>query len=82
MTTLLSFRDNIKTFFGQYDFIVTPVAKGIFAFFMFLMLNKQMGYFAALDNVLLLLGLACVCAFLPSEMLAGIGCVIVVLLSM
>ena len=82
MTTLLSFRDNIKTFFGQYDFIVTPVAKGIFAFFMFLMLNKQMGYFAALDNVLLLLGLACVCAFLPSEMLAGIGCVIVVLHSM
>lgn len=79
MTTLLSFRDNVKTFLGRYDFIVTPIAKGIFAFLMFLMLNSQMGYFSALHNVVLLLGMACVCAFLPSEMLAGIGYVIVVL---
>ncbi|MBQ4058485.1 MAG: hypothetical protein IJD40_06095 [Lachnospiraceae bacterium] len=82
MTTLLSFRDNVKTFLGHYDFIVTPILKGIFAFFLLLMLNNQMGYFAALDNVVLLLGIACVCAFLPSEMLAGIGYVIVVLHSM
>lgn len=79
MTTLLTFRDNVRTFLSRYDFIVTPIAKGIFAFALLLMLNSQMGYFEALDNVLLLLGLACVCAFLPSEMLAGIGYVIVVL---
>ena len=79
MTTLLTFRDNVKSFLGRFDFVVTPIAKGIFAFVLFLMLNSQMGYFETLDNMVLLLGMALVCAFLPIEFLAGIGYVVVVL---
>ena len=79
MTTLLTFRDNVKSFLGRFDFVVTPIAKGIFSFGLFLVLNSQMGYFGALDNMVLLLGLSLVCAFLPIEFLAGIGYVIVVL---
>ncbi len=79
MTTLLTFRDNIKSFFGRYDFVFTPIAKGIFSLLVFWMLNRQMGYFTALDNIVLLLGLSFVCAFLPVEFLAGIGYVVVVL---
>lgn len=82
MTTLLTFRDNIKSFLGRYDFVITPIAKGIFAFVLLLMLNSQMGYLAALDNMVLLLGIAFVCAFVPIEILAGIGYVFVVLHSM
>lgn len=79
MTTLLTFRDNIKSFLGRFDFVITPIAKGIFAFLLFLMLNSQMGYFPALDNKVILLGLAFICAFVPVEILAGIGYVFVVL---
>ncbi len=79
MTTLLTFRNNIKSFLGNYDFVITPIAKGIFSSLVLWMLNKQMGYFSALDNGVLLLGIAFICAFLPVEMLAGICSVIVVL---
>lgn len=79
MTTLLTFRNNIKSFFGRYDFVITPIAKAILALVVILMLNSRMGYFTALDNMVLVLGLAIVCAFLPIEILAGIGYVIVVL---
>ncbi len=79
MTTLLTFRDNIKSFLGRFDFVITPIAKGIFAFLLFLMLNSQMGYFSALDNKVILLGVAFICAFTPIEILAGIGYVFVVL---
>ncbi len=79
MTTLLSFRNGIKNFFSRYDYIVTPIGKGIFALIVFLVLNSRMGYFAALDNIVLLLGLAVVCAFLPIEILTGIGGVMIVL---
>lgn len=82
MTTLLTFRNAIKSFFGRFDFIITPIGKGIFAFLVLLLLNSQMGYFAALDNMVLLLGLAFVCAFVPIEILAGIGYVFFVLHSM
>lgn len=79
MTTLLTFRDNIKAFLGRFDFVVTPIAKGVLAIVLFLMLNRQMGYFVALDNIVLVLGLSLICAFLPLEFLAGIGFVMIVL---
>lgn len=79
MTTLLTFRDNIKSFLGRFDYIITPIAKGIFALVMFLILNNQFGYFAALNNKILLAGMALICAFVPIEILAGLGFVVVVL---
>ena len=32
MTTLLTFRDAIKSFLGRFDYVLTPIAKGLFAF--------------------------------------------------
>lgn len=81
MTTLLTFRNNMKAFFGNYDFVVTPIAKGVFSFVLLWMLNREMGFFPALNNALLLLGVSVVCAFLPVEMLAGICSVFFVLQS-
>ncbi len=82
MTTLLSFRDTVKSFLGRFDFVLTPIAKGLFAFCFFLILNSQMGYFTALQNTVVLLGIAVVCAFLPIEFIAGVGYVVFVLHSM
>ncbi|MCM1497453.1 MAG: hypothetical protein NC124_03205 [Clostridium sp.] len=73
MTTLLTFRDNIKGFCSRYDYVVTPLVKFIAAMMVFLSINGKMGYMAALDNILVVALLSAVCAFLPLEFMAGIG---------
>ena len=81
MTTLLTFRDSVKAFFGRYDFIFTPLFKGVIAYIIFLSLNSQFGYFALLDNRSLIIMLAIICAFLPSEVITAIGGLMIALQS-
>lgn len=79
MTTLLTFRDSVKSFYGRYDYIITPILKFCLAVMVFLSINGQTGYVERFDNILLVLGLSVVCAFLPVEFIAGIGFVIFLL---
>lgn len=81
MTNLLAFRDNIKGILSRYDYIATPIMKGILALAVFISLKHQFGYMPLLGNVLLILALSCVCAFLSNEILVGISAVVVVLQS-
>lgn len=82
MTTLLTFRDTIKTYYSRYDYIITPILKGILALLIFFSLNtQQFGYMPVLSKGLLLLVLAVVCAFLPTEIIVGISSVMIVLQS-
>ena len=73
MTTLLTFRNNVGAFYSRYDYIITPILKAVLALLVFLSINGQMGYADVLNNVLLLLVLSCVCAFLPVELIVAIG---------
>lgn len=83
MTTLLTFRDSIKAFYSRYDYIITPILKGILAFIIFFSLNtSQFGYMNLLNKGSLLFLLAAICAFLPTEILAGLGGIMIVLQSM
>lgn len=81
MTTLLTFRDNIKAFFSRYDYITTPILKFLLAILIFFSLNKQFGYMPILNNGLLLFLLSFICAFLPVEIITGIGGIMIVLQS-
>lgn len=82
MTTLLTYRDNIKAFFSRYDYIMTPVLKFLLAMVLFFTLNGQFGYMPLLKNGMLLFLLSCICAFLPTETVTGIGGIMIVLQSM
>lgn len=83
MTTLLTFRDTIKAFYSRYDYIMTPILKGIMTFIIFFSLNNmQFGYMPVLGKMSILFLLAVVCAFLPTEITAGIGGIMIVLQSM
>lgn len=73
MTTLLTFRENIKAFFSRYDYVITPILKFVLAAVIFFTLNGQFGRFAPLNKGWLLLALAAVCAMLPSEMVTVLG---------
>lgn len=79
MTTLLTFRDNVKAFFSRYDYILTPILKFFLATTLFWSLNNQMGYMSLLQNILLLILLSVICSFLPIEFMAGIGGVMIIL---
>lgn len=81
MTTLLTFRDNIKAFYSRYDYILTPILKFILAILVFTTLNQRFGYMPLLENRMLLLLLSGICAFLPVEILTGIGGIMIVLQS-
>lgn len=79
MAILLTCRDNLKAFFSRYDYIVTPVLKFLLAVVLFFSLNSQFGYMPLLKNGLLLFLLSCLCAFVPLEIMTGIGGVMIVL---
>lgn len=83
MTTLLTFRDTIKTFCSRYDYIVTPVLKGILAVVIFFSLNnQQFEYMPLLSKGILLFLISFMCAFLPTEFIFGISSIMIVLQSM
>lgn len=79
MTTLLTFRDNVKTFYSRYDYVFTPVLKFLLALFIFLNVRAHTGYMEVLNNTFILVLFAVVCAFLPLEFIAGIAFVLLTL---
>lgn len=81
MTTLLTFRDNIKAFFSRYDYIITPPLKWVLAMVVFVSLNHQFGYMTVLNRGTLLFLLACICAFLPTELITALGGIMIVVQS-
>ena len=71
----------MKAFFSRYDYIVTPILKFLLGMVLFFTLNSQFGYMPLLKSGILLFLLSCICAFLPLEIMAGIGGVMIVLQS-
>ena len=82
MTTLLTFRDNIKGFCSRFDFIVTPLFKFVVSFLIFRSLDQQFGYWHMFGNLLIIVILSCICAFLPSWIITGICGLVIIIQSM
>ena len=81
MTTLLTFRDSIKEFYSRYEYILTPILKFILSFIVFRSLNSRFGYWNMLDKKMLIVIVSVICAFLPIQVLSGLGGVIIALQS-
>lgn len=79
MTTLLTFRDNLKGFYSRFDFILTPILKFILSFVIFRSLDMQLGYWQTFGNILIIFVLAIICAFLPSQVITGISAIVIVM---
>lgn len=79
MTSLLTFRDNVKAFCGKYDIVISPIAKMILAIVVFFSVNHRFHNVAALDKNFLLVLIALVCAFIPVEFIAGIAGLMLIL---
>ena len=78
MTTLLTFREWLKTLYSRYEYIITPILKFILAIIVFTSLNRQFGYMPTLNKPFLVIVTSLICTFLPTELITAIGGVIVV----
>lgn len=77
MTTLLEFREKMKIFLGKYDIYIFSALKFILALTAFLMINGNVGFMSRLKNPGIALILALLCSFLPVNLIAVFGSVLI-----
>mgnify|MGYP001031552522 CR=1 FL=1 len=75
MTGLLEIKEKIKSFYGKYETFILPVVKFLLAFIVLNTLNGKMGYMTKLDNVAIVLIVALMCSFLPTNCIVLFGTV-------
>lgn len=77
MTTLLELREKIKIFMGKYDIYIIPLMKFLLALIAFVMINGSVGFMEQARNPSISLILALMCSFLPVNMIAVFGGILV-----
>ena len=73
MNILLRIKDICKELYADYDIIIRPVLKFGLAVLIFLIINNELGYLSALNNLFILIILAVICAILPLNGMVLIG---------
>lgn len=79
MTTLLELRENLRNFYNKYEIYITPVMKFLLALISLFMINLNVGYMGNLANPVILLVIALMCSFLPTNFIILISAVYIVL---
>lgn len=77
MTALLEMKQRLKIFYSKYDVFLIPAMKFVPAFFSFSMINGQIGFMERVTNPAIALLLALLCSFLPVNMIAVFGAVLI-----
>ena len=77
MKTLLEYREKMKLFLGKYDIYIFPVLKFTLALIAFLSINAGVGFMSRLTNPGIALVLALMCSFLPLNMTAVFGALLI-----
>ncbi|MDO5572555.1 MAG: hypothetical protein Q4G60_01095 [bacterium] len=69
MTTLLELKEQIIKFYAKYEVYILPVLRFLAALFVLIMINGNVGYMSRLKNPAIVLIVALVCSFLPTNMI-------------
>lgn len=77
MTSLLEIKQYLKIFYSRYDIYLIPALKFLLAFFAFLLINGQIGFMERAASPAVSLLLALLCSFLPVNMIAVFGGILV-----
>ncbi|MBQ2800705.1 MAG: hypothetical protein IJF03_04880 [Lachnospiraceae bacterium] len=78
MSGLLELREKLKEFYGKNEMYITPVLKFVLAMVLLFAINAKMGYMSALGNPIVILVLALVCAFLPTNTTVIVCCIYII----
>ncbi len=78
MTALLEFKQKLKNLYGRTEIYILPLLKFGLALVWFYWINQNMGYYAQLNNIFVLLILSLICSILPSGVMAFVGFVLII----
>ena len=78
MNLLIRLKDTLKDIYADYDLIIRPVLKFGLAVMIFLIINNELGYLSALNNLFVLIVLAVICAILPLNGIVVIGVLLII----
>lgn len=65
METISELRDNILEFYARIERAITPILKFILMFVSILMINGKLGFMDKLTNIIIVLAISLIAAFLP-----------------
>lgn len=77
MTVLLEMKQRLKVFYSKYDVYLISVIKFLLAFFVFSLINGQIGFMEKIKSPAIALLLALLCSFLPVNLIAVFGAVLI-----
>ncbi len=77
MAALLEIKQRLKIIYAKYDVYLFPLLKFVTALAVFMVINGQVGFMTRIANPALSLLLALVCSFLPVNMIAVIGALLI-----
>ncbi|SFB13096.1 hypothetical protein SAMN05216249_11041 [Acetitomaculum ruminis DSM 5522] len=70
MESSLIFKTYVNDFYAKYKFILVPIFKFILTFAALMLINMNLGYFEKVNNIIVALFFAFICAFLPQDFMA------------
>lgn len=76
MTGLLVFREQLKKFYSKYELYIVPVGKFLLALVSLLVINGSIGYMSELKNFAVVLVLALMCSFLPTNFIVVLSAIV------
>lgn len=78
MTSLLLWKEHLKSFYNRYSYGIQPIVRFLFALCTFLSLNANIGYMSKLKNPLVVIMVCLVSALLPYGAIVFLaGCLLV-----
>jgi hypothetical protein len=79
MTTLLVAKQVLMTLYGKYEVYITPLLKFLLAFISLLFINSRLGYMESLDKLTVVLIVALMCSFMPTNFIVLMSALFVLL---
>lgn len=79
MTALLEMKQRLKIFYSRYDIYLIPAVKFLLAFLAFNLVNGKIGFMEKVASPAVALLLALLCSFLPANMMAVFGAILICL---
>lgn len=79
MTTLLVVKQYMKLFYSKYEIYITPFLKFMLAFISLLLINSHLGYMAGIDRLTIVLIVALMCSFMPTNFIVIMAALFILL---
>ena len=79
MTTLLVAKQYMKLFYSKYEIYITPFLKFLLAFTALRLINSRLGYMAAVNRMPIVLIVALMCSFMPTNFIVIMAALFILL---